>query len=107
MSTTPNGQRPVEPAPGLELAERNVRDGYVVVESQARAIIAELDCLRERKNNALLIIERFGGTDEMHHARWVIDQVARALLGDGYSVWVKEMTTGENEGYDWQEGIAP
>jgi len=39
-------QQPSEPAPGLDLAERNIRDGYVVVESQARAIADELDRLR-------------------------------------------------------------
>jgi len=38
--------REQEPGPGLELAERNLRDGYVVVESQAKAIADELDRLR-------------------------------------------------------------
>ena len=61
----------------------------------------------QRIDSAMEIISRYGGTDEMHHARWVIDQVARALLGEEYGDWVKGMTTGVNADYTWEEGIAP
>ncbi len=45
------------------------------------------------------------GTD---HKAWVIDQVAWYLLGsNGYGKWVDQMTSGENEGHDWDTGIAP
>jgi hypothetical protein len=54
---------------------------------------------------ALAIIEQYGMTDGTHHKQWVLDQVARALTGDGYSNWVKEMN---QPGYEpWDEGIAP
>jgi len=59
--------------------------------------------------DALNIIEQFGGIDGDHHKTWVIDQVARSLLGDNYEKWVKEMKVGEDgpNTYDWSEGIAP
>lgn len=58
---------------------------------------------------ALNLIERYGGIDGDHHKTWVIDQVARALLGDRYEAWVVEMKAGD-EGpntYEWNVGIAP
>ena len=40
---------------------------------------------------------------------WVIDQMVRALTGDGYEAWVKLQKDGEDgpNTYDWDEGIAP
>jgi len=74
-------------------------------------------------------IERYGGIDGEHHKTWVIDQVQRILLGtkvivkearwenghcefrynldepsQEYLDWVSE---GEEEGYEWDEGVAP
>jgi hypothetical protein len=59
----------------------------------------KLFALRE---NALTILEHFGSVDGEHHKAWVIDQVARALTGEGYDAWVKL-----NFGDDWKMGIAP
>ena len=58
---------------------------------------------------AMRIIEDFGGIDGEHHKTWVIDQVARALLGDGYAQWVVEFNAGEDgpNTYAWDVGIAP
>jgi dCMP deaminase len=58
---------------------------------------------------ALELIERYGGIDGEHHKQWVIDQVVRALTGDGYAEWVREMKDGEDgpDTYEWDEGIAP
>jgi hypothetical protein len=58
---------------------------------------------------ALTLIEQYGGIDGEHHKTWVIDQIARALLGDRYPQWVVEMKAGEDgpETYSWDEGIAP
>lgn len=62
-----------------------------------------------REAAALEIIERFGGIDGAHHKMWVIDQVARALLGARYAGWVLAMNAGEDgpDTYEWDEGIAP
>ncbi len=65
---------------------------------------------RKRINGALSVIERFGGTDGDHHKTWVIDQVARALLGASeYQRWAKRMRAGEDgpDTYEWDEGVAP
>lgn len=82
---------------------------------------------------ALRIIERYGQTDGAHHKAWVLDQVARVLLGapvevfearwtahepeerftvgtcPAYEAWVDEMRDGEDgpETYDYDAGIAP
>lgn len=79
---------------------------------------------------AMLFIEKYGQIDGAHHKTWVIDQVARILLGtpmmifkasweDGtveyrfrlshssyaYDFWVKKMK-GDDE-YDYNEGVPP
>ena len=82
---------------------------------------------------AMVFIEKYGGIDGDHHKQWVLDQVARILKGtpvvvvearwdngytedrftvadppsEGYEAWVKSMTSGVNEGYDYDPGIAP
>lgn len=58
---------------------------------------------------ALEFIERYGGIDGDHHKTWVIDQVARSLLGDAYPQWVIDMKDGEDgpDTYNWDEGIPP
>ena len=49
------------------------------------------------------------GFDGAHHKDWVIDQMVRALTGDGYTDWVKAWEDGEDgpNTYEWQTGIAP
>lgn len=82
---------------------------------------------------AMVFIEKYSGIDGDHHKTWVFDQVARILKGtpvvvvqarwenhapedrftvadppsDEYKAWVVSMTSGVNEGYTWDEGIAP
>ncbi len=84
-------------------------------------------------NWALRWIEQYGGIDGAHHKQWVLDQVARILLGapvtavearwedhppelratvgtcPEYEAWVISMREGEDgpETYDYDEGIAP
>lgn len=58
---------------------------------------------------ALEFARRFGGIDGAHHKAWVIDQMVRALTGDGYEEWVEDYCAGEDGPctYEWDEGIAP
>ena len=58
---------------------------------------------------ALDIARRYGGIDGDHHNAWVIDQMCRALLGDGYAAFMADAKDGEDgpETYSWDEGIAP
>jgi hypothetical protein len=58
---------------------------------------------------ALNIAMRYGGTDESHHARWVIDQMVRCLTGTKYDRWVAEYRDGEDgpQSYEWDVGIPP
>lgn len=64
---------------------------------------------RERIEKALEFAMRFGGIDGSHHKTWVIDQMCRALLGDGYEAFVQNAKAGEDgpETYDWDVGVAP
>lgn len=64
---------------------------------------------KQKIEDALTLIERYGGFDGEHHKTWVIDQVARVLTGDDYADWVVAMKSGEDgpEAYEWDEGIAP
>jgi 3-methyladenine DNA glycosylase AlkC len=58
---------------------------------------------------ALDVAGQFGVIDGAHHKQWVIDQMVRALAGDGYAQWVADFCDGEDgpETYTWDEGIAP
>ena len=58
---------------------------------------------------ALDLAYRYGSIDGGHHKMWVIDQMVRALTGDGYGKWVQEHNLGEDgpETYSWDRGIAP
>ena len=62
-----------------------------------------------RIDHAVELIFDYGGIDGGHHKMWVLDQVARTLLGDDYDETVRLACDG-NEGpntYDWDTGIAP
>ena len=65
--------------------------------------------LRNRATKALEMAHRFGGIDGDHHKAWVIDQMVRALTGDGYDEFVRDAKVGDDgpETYDWDCGIAP
>lgn len=83
---------------------------------------------------AIIFISRYGGIDGGHHKQWVLDQVARILLGTPvevrlakwdngeederyylgepsaeYLAWVAAQKAGEDgpNTYDYDEGIAP
>lgn len=68
-------------------------------------------CTKEKIaiDEALSLIFQYGGIDGSHHKAWVLDQVVRALTGDGYEAWVANARDGEDgpETYDYDEGIAP
>jgi len=75
--------------------------------------ITEVDYCPEPPYNmihkALEIAFSYGQIDGAHHKTWAIDQMVRALTGDGYDAWIKEYENevdGEKE-YEWDTGIAP
>lgn len=59
----------------------------------------------QRILDALDIIEKFAGCDGAHHKQWVIDQVLRALTGEGYELFVEHMLCTSCD--EWDTGIAP
>ena len=63
----------------------------------------------ERIEDALTIIDNYGGVDGGHHEMWVIDQVVRSLTGDGYADWVKAHCAGADGAntYEWDTGTPP
>lgn len=54
--------------------------------------------------HAMDMIDCYGGIDGADHKQWVLDRVARLLLGRHYNVWCAERAA---DGYDWDCGIAP
>lgn len=69
----------------------------------------ELAVLKSEIRQALKIARSYGSIDCEHHKTWVIDQMVRALTGDGYAAWVAETCNGEDgpDTYSWEEGIPP
>ena len=65
--------------------------------------------LEERILAALNIAFDYGQIDGAHHKTWVIDQMVRALTGDGYDEWVANFRDGEDgpDTYSWDDGNAP
>ncbi len=51
----------------------------------------------------------YGSIEGDHHKMWVIDQMVRALTGDGYEQWIIGAKDGEDgpDTYEWTVGIAP
>lgn len=69
-----------------------------------------LDQVKDSKiKKALILIQKYRGTDGAHHKDWVIDQVTRSLLEGDYGDFVREYMSGEDgpNTYEWEEGIAP
>lgn len=60
--------------------------------------------LAARVDEAMGLISRYGYIDGAHHKQWVLDQVARALLGpEAYERWAEA----DEDGGEWDTGIAP
>lgn len=67
------------------------------------------DALWLRVRRAVRVVERFGSTDGAHHKQWLLDQVLRVLLDDGYPFWRKRFDA-ESRALDyeaWDEGTPP
>lgn len=64
---------------------------------------------KKRIERAIELACRYGGTDEMHHLQWVVDQMVRELAGERYAQIVADATSGEDgpDTYKWSVGIAP
>lgn len=45
---------------------------------------------QKRIERAIELACRYGGTDEMHHLQWVVDQMVRELAGERYAQIVAE-----------------
>lgn len=63
----------------------------------------------EKIEEALGIARQYGQIEGDHHRCWVIDQMVRVLLGDGYEAWIEAYQGGEDgpNTYEWDVGIAP
>ncbi|HEA3702720.1 TPA: hypothetical protein RVZ60_004980 [Salmonella enterica subsp. enterica serovar Derby] len=51
---------------------------------------------QKRIERAIELACRYGGTDEMHHLQWVVDQMVRELAGERYAQIVADATSGED-----------
>ena len=63
-----------------------------------------------RIHAALEVARQYGPTEGGHHKAWVIDQMVRALAGEGYSDWINVVTHVYKGGplfFEWDPGIAP
>jgi hypothetical protein len=65
----------------------------------------------ERIEVALDLIDCYGRFERADHKQWLLDQVVRALAGDGYDDWVRRHCASEDDtdpdAYDWDEGVPP
>lgn len=60
---------------------------------------------RQGLGDALDVAFRYGQIDGDHHKLWVIDQMLRLILGEGYEEFVQKFQASGD--YEWQTGIAP
>ncbi|CAI2794137.1 Uncharacterised protein [Serratia ficaria] len=104
----------------IEQATANVKDcrsltrvsPNVVHKLNLRLAEITLEALTEKQEGIERAIDlacRFGGSDEIHHLQWVIDQMVRELAGDHYTQVVADAIAGEDgpNTYTWNVGIAP
>ena len=62
----------------------------------------------DQQQDALDLINDYGGIDGAHHKQWLLDQLVRILAYD-YDEWVIQFNYGDEGAhtYEWDEGIAP
>jgi hypothetical protein len=72
------------------------------------------DNLQVKIDQAVELIAQYGWIDGAHHKQWVLDQVLRALLGEGYEKFIADnFHERYREGDEdvvtdhWDRGIAP
>jgi hypothetical protein len=77
--------------------------------AETRLVVSELIKSDEAITKAVDLAVKYGGIDGDHHKAWVIDQMVRALAGDGYAKVVAEAKAGTDgpDTYGWDEGTAP
>ena len=65
--------------------------------------------MRESLVEAMNLITDCGQIDGNHHKLYILDQIARKVMGNDYDEWVKRMKNGEDgpETYWYDEGVAP
>lgn len=65
--------------------------------------------LGDRVVEAIELAEECAQFDGAHHKMWVIDQMLRILLEDHYDDFIRDYCCpdGEDDAYEWDEGIAP
>jgi hypothetical protein len=90
----------------------NARNDLLALDVTLNAQAAELTTLRterDRVRAALDRAEQSAMIDGAHHKQWVIDQMIRALLGEGYATWrvAYDEYSRKNDYSEWDEGIAP
>ncbi len=85
----------------------NTKGGLVCPQCYGEKLVPPEVC--DRVAAALDFANRYGGTDGGHHKMWVIDQMIRALTGEGYEDWVAEFCAGDDgpHTYSWSVGLAP
>jgi hypothetical protein len=49
------------------------------------------------------LLEQYGDLDGAHHKQWVLDQIARVVLGDEYDEWA----AASEDADAWDTGVAP
>jgi hypothetical protein len=72
---------------------------------ECRAVNRVISTYAERIDRATEIAYQYGQIDGDHHKNWVIDQMLRTLLADGYDAWIKAAINDGTE--EWDTGIAP
>lgn len=79
------------------------RESWLIVPEQVP------ESVEDRIELAADLALEYGGYDGDHHKMWVIDQMLRVLLGDGYAAAIERYCDGEDgpDTYGWDEGTPP
>ena len=66
---------------------------------------------KEKIDKVVEMIFDNGMIDGSYHKQWLLDQILRILLGDGYETWIEEYESEVDKNgdqmYEWDKGIAP
>ncbi len=65
--------------------------------------------IKTQNGRIMSLIAKYGQIPGDHHKAWVLDQIARIIMGVNYDDWVANMRGGKegDEMYDYEIGIAP
>jgi rhodanese-related sulfurtransferase len=85
-------------------ARQQLQDALHVRDTQLAAVTARAEAAERHNGQVLYLLCNYGHFTATAHRTWLLDQIARELLGTGYDSWMECL---EADGLSWGTGEPP